>query len=126
MRRELPLVSRLRRGVASIALGWGIGCALAVAPVVEARDVEGLVVYFPFDEGAGGSVTDPRGGHEGSIIGDAVWGKGKYGGGLDFGGEDGVLRHLRLYAEPELAAALSAIQSIDDYEYDWGLNGSSS
>jgi hypothetical protein len=44
----------------------------------------------------------------------------------DFGGEDGVLRHLRLYAEPELAAALSAIQSIDDYEYDWGLNGSGS
>ncbi|MEO2005169.1 MAG: LamG domain-containing protein [Candidatus Poribacteria bacterium] len=92
MRRELPLVSRLRRGIASIALGLGIGCALAVAPVVEARDVEGLVVYFPFDEGAGGSVTDPRGGHVGSIIGDAAWGKGKYGGGLDFGGADGYVR----------------------------------
>ena len=45
----------------------------------------------------------------------------------DFGGgEDGVLRHLRRYAAPELARALTGIRSIDGYEYDWGLNESAS
>jgi len=44
----------------------------------------------------------------------------------DFGGESGVIDHLRLYAGPELVRALTGVQSIDDYEYDWGLNGSGS
>ena len=44
----------------------------------------------------------------------------------DFGGEDGVLLHLRRYAAPELAGALTGVHSIDDYEYDWGLNESGS
>ena len=45
----------------------------------------------------------------------------------DFGGdEEGVLRHLRHHAAPELVGALTGIHSIDDYEYDWGLNDSGS
>lgn len=41
----------------------------------------------------------------------------------DFGGDDaGVIRHLRQYANPELAADLSSISRIDKDEYDWRIN----
>jgi len=45
----------------------------------------------------------------------------------DFGGgEAAVIRHLMRYAEPPLLEALDGRTAIDDYEYDWGLNGASS
>ncbi len=41
----------------------------------------------------------------------------------DFGGNDqGILRHLRGYAEPELRAALEAAERINEHAYDWTLN----
>lgn len=45
----------------------------------------------------------------------------------DFGGsEETVIVHLRALAEPPLAEAIEGRTTIDDYEYDWGLNGSGS
>jgi len=42
----------------------------------------------------------------------------------DFGGTDeGVIAHLKRYAEPGLAAALSGVAGIDGHRYDWSLNG---
>lgn len=41
----------------------------------------------------------------------------------DFGGsKDGVLKHLRQYAGPELAAAIDGGAKIRGFEYDWDLN----
>ena len=41
----------------------------------------------------------------------------------DFGGsKDGVVRHIRQYAGPELAAAIDGGAKIRGYEYDWNLN----
>jgi len=40
----------------------------------------------------------------------------------DFGGEAGVLAHLKKYAEPALAKKLTTIGGIEDDEYDWALN----
>lgn len=41
----------------------------------------------------------------------------------DFGGnEAGVIRHLQQYASGTLATALSAIEDISDYAYDWQIN----
>ena len=41
----------------------------------------------------------------------------------DFGGsEAGVIEHLRLYAEPPLAAQLLEFRGRARYEYDWSLN----
>jgi hypothetical protein len=41
----------------------------------------------------------------------------------DFGGNDeGVLKHLRAYAAPDLRKTLEAVQSISGDAYDWGLN----
>ena len=42
--------------------------------------------------------------------------------GEDFGGEAGVIAHLRRYAAPPLAAALAGITRIADDRYDWRLN----
>ncbi|MCE2510364.1 MAG: DUF547 domain-containing protein [Alphaproteobacteria bacterium] len=44
----------------------------------------------------------------------------------DFGGEAGVLAHLRAYAGPKLKEALAKVRSVDDYEYDWSLNDAAS
>jgi hypothetical protein len=41
----------------------------------------------------------------------------------DFGGsEDGVIAHLKTYADPALAQKLEGTTSIADYAYDWSLN----
>ncbi len=42
----------------------------------------------------------------------------------DFGGGDeAVIRHLKRYADEPLRKALDGRTAIDDYEYDWRLNG---
>lgn len=42
----------------------------------------------------------------------------------DFGGNaEAVIAHLKRYADESLAKALEGRTTIDDYEYDWGLNG---
>jgi hypothetical protein len=52
-----------------------------------------LVAYFAFEEGDGGSVAGlSASGHEGELLGDMTWGDGKYGGGLNFGGDEGYVR----------------------------------
>lgn len=43
--------------------------------------------------------------------------------GDDFGGEAGVIAHLKQYARPELSTALQAVDEIDADHYDWSLNG---
>jgi len=44
----------------------------------------------------------------------------------DFGGTDqGVIHHLRRYADAPLKQQLSRFQEIDDDQYDWSLNDSS-
>lgn len=40
----------------------------------------------------------------------------------DFGGTDGVLKHIRDYADADLAAAIDGGAKIVDYDYDWSLN----
>jgi Protein of unknown function, DUF547 len=41
----------------------------------------------------------------------------------DFGGnEEGVIAHLKTYADPDLAKKLQGTTSIADYAYDWSLN----
>lgn len=44
----------------------------------------------------------------------------------DFGGNDqGVIAHLKAYAEPGLAMELDGFDRIDDRDYDWRLNDAS-
>lgn len=58
-----------------------------------AKEVDGLLVYFAFEDGAGETVTDLSGnGQDGVLEGDTNWIRGKYGKGLNFGGENGIVR----------------------------------
>jgi len=43
--------------------------------------------------------------------------------GDDFGGEQGVLAHLRQYAKPKLSMVLKDVTEIDGDHYNWELNG---
>ena len=53
---------------------------------------DGLVAYYPFDEGTGAVASDKSGnGNDGKIIGGAEWVKGKYGDALKFNGADGYV-----------------------------------
>jgi hypothetical protein len=44
----------------------------------------------------------------------------------DFGGEEGVLRHLARYARPDLAKGISKLTATAGHSYDWRLNGAGS
>ena len=67
-----------------------LSMTLAIAGIVGAKELPGLVVYFSFDEGKGNVVTDRSGtGNNGSLKGGVEWTAGHYGGGLTFDGKDG-------------------------------------
>ncbi len=58
-----------------------------------AEELEGLVVYFDFEDGAGKTVTDQSGNRQdGKLEGDTDWTDGKFGKGLNFGGKNGIVR----------------------------------
>ena len=58
-----------------------------------AKETDGLLVYFAFEDGTGETVTDLSGnGQDGILTGDTDWTRGKYGKGLNFGGENGFVR----------------------------------
>ena len=57
-----------------------------------AEEVEGIVVYFGFEDGEGETVTDLSGNQQNGILeGDTDWTDGKFGKGLKFGGENGIV-----------------------------------
>jgi len=73
------------------------------------------------EQGARAYVNHPRGARvtrDGLVVSSIyVWF------GADFGGESGVLEHMRKYAEPALRQKLAAVTEIADHAYDWSLNG---
>ncbi|MCP4933772.1 MAG: DUF547 domain-containing protein [bacterium] len=93
-----------------------IGCPNLAIDAFTAANSQKLL-----DEGARAYINSPRGV---KVSGGRVqtskiykWFK------KDFGGnEQGILKHLRLYAAPELAAKLKSARSIYSYDYNWSLN----
>jgi hypothetical protein len=73
-------------------------CLLAISLILslgttgKTKELEGLVVYFPFDEGKGKDVKDYSGtGNDGIVKGGAQWTDGKYDGALMLEGKDGIV-----------------------------------
>lgn len=61
----------------------------AESPIPAPLPTEGLVAWWKFDETAGPTAADGSGGgHAGSLMGGPKWGKGKFGGALEFDGID--------------------------------------
>jgi len=93
-----------------------VGCPNLAPTAYRAADIDAR-----FDAAARAYVNDPRGV---SIENDTVTVSSIYNWFVeDFGGdEQGVLRHLRRYADPALAKRLAALGKIDATRYDWALN----
>ncbi|MBC8458097.1 MAG: LamG domain-containing protein [Deltaproteobacteria bacterium] len=69
-----------------------VNLALVFPIIGNAKELEGLVVYFTFDKGSGKTVIDHSGtGNDGEIKGGTNWTAGKYDGGLMFEGDDGLV-----------------------------------
>ena len=66
-------------------------CTLLIIPSLSIANVaeDGLVAYWPFDEGNGKKAVDVTGnGHDGEFAGGPKWVEGKFGTGLEFDGEE--------------------------------------
>ena len=64
-------------------------CALLIMPTLSIANVaeDGLVAYWPFDEGKGKEAIDITGnGHDGEFVGSPKWVDGKFGTALEFDG----------------------------------------
>jgi hypothetical protein len=63
---------------------------ICLIPIVVSAGIdEGLVAYWPLDEGAGDTTSDVSGnGSDGTLNGGPTWTEGKLGGALDFDGND--------------------------------------
>ena len=79
-----------RKLIYSLSFVLVLGSAAGVAT---ADITSGLLVYWPFDEGAGSIVLDATGnGHDGTFNGAPQWVDGKYGKALHFDGVDDYIQ----------------------------------
>ena len=93
-----------------------IGCPNLATMAFTGANAEDMLTRAAYDY-----VNNPRGAElrDGRLVVSSIyeWYK------ADFGDSDaGVIRHLRQYAEPELASALEGVTRIADDDYDWALN----
>jgi len=99
---------------------YSVNCASLGCPTLPAQAFTSSNMEELLDAGARAYVNNPRGARveKGRLTVSSiyVWF------GSDFGGEAGVIEHLKKYAEPALKKALVDVRRIDDDEYDWSLN----
>ena len=100
---------------------YAVNCASIGCPNLQSKAYTGANLEGLLDKGAREYVNHPRGA---SFQGERLvlssiydWFQ------EDFSGsEEGVLRHLRRYAAPELEAKLAGYSGRIGYQYDWSLN----
>ncbi len=110
----------LRRVFKDPRVHYAVNCASIGCPNLGAEAFTGARLNTQLDAGAKAYINHPRGVNAaGGVTASSIYNWFKE----DFGGNDeGVLRHLRRYAAPDLAAKLAGATSIGDYAYDWRLN----
>jgi hypothetical protein len=102
-------------------LHYALNCAAVGCPNLQTRAFTVANSEILLDAAARAYVNHPRGVRaepEWLIVSSIyVWFE------EDFGGsDDGVLEHLKRYAEPELARRLGEFHEINNHLYDWALN----
>lgn len=103
---------------------YAVNCASFSCPNLLREAFLGAKLSDQLDAAAKDYVNSPRGVRleGGKLIASSIysWFSVDFEG---FGGtEQGVLNHLRRYAEPTLKQKLEGVVKIDSYEYDWSLN----
>ena len=114
----------LRKQYPSALIHYMVNCASVGCPNLKAGVWRAETLDADRETAAREFINSPRGaelGEKGLTVSSIYsWFK------EDFGGnKDGVLAHLREYAEPELAGAIDEGVKIRDFDYDWALNGGS-
>jgi hypothetical protein len=80
---------KMRSAIIHYIVGIVFPSLLLAAGVARADIETGLVAYYPFDEGSGGTAVDATGsGNDGALMGDPQWVGGKIRGALEFDGVD--------------------------------------
>lgn len=102
-------------------LHYVLNCAAVGCPNLGAEAFPSTAIDATFDAAARRYVNDPRGvtfnGNNISVSRIYDWFI------SDFGGrESGVIRHILVYAEPDLANRITAIGRLGGQHYDWSLN----
>jgi hypothetical protein len=110
----------LRPGWRDARLHYALNCASLGCPNLWPRAFTPATNDTILDRAARDYVNHPRGvtitGASATVSSIYDWYR------ADFGGDNqGVLTHLRLYAEPGLSAALQGVTELD-FSYDWTLN----
>ncbi len=100
---------------------YAVNCASVGCPNLGTEAFTGAKLDQQLNAAARAYINSPRGGamrDDGLVVSSIYdWYK------SDFGGtEQGVLKHLRSFAEPPLAAKLAKAPAIAGYAYDWRLN----
>jgi hypothetical protein len=100
---------------------YAVNCASIGCPNLQPEPFAAGTLERLLEQGARDHVNHPRGARveNGRLVVSSIyhWFKD------DFGADDaGVIRHLRAYAEPELAEALQGVTRIARHHYDWSLN----
>jgi hypothetical protein len=100
---------------------YAVNCASVGCPNLGTEAFTGDQLDAQLDAAARAYVNHPRGADpkpDGLVVSSIYdWYQ------QDFGGsEDGVIAHLKTYADPALAQKLEGTTSIADYAYDWSLN----
>lgn len=100
---------------------YAVNCASVGCPDLAPRAYTGERLEAMLDEGARNYVNDPRGlriDRRGRLVASRIYDWFAD----DFGGEAGVLAHLRAHVRGELKARLDGAAEIDAYAYDWRVN----
>ena len=80
---------------------------------------DGLVSYWPLDDGSGNTAVDFVGGHDGTRTGGASWVAGKVGGAIDTNNSGYIVISEHTALRPTAALSLQAWVSIDSFSL-WG------
>jgi hypothetical protein len=100
---------------------YAVNCASVGCPNLGTEAFTGGKLDAQLDAAAGAYVNSPRGADpkpDGLVVSSIYdWYQ------EDFGGkEEGVIAHLKAYADADLAQELQGTTSIAEYAYDWSLN----
>ena len=100
---------------------YAVNCASLGCPNLRPEAFRSATLDAQLEDSARAFVNHPRGvsATAGKVVVSSIY----HWFNTDFGGNDeGVLKHLRIYASPALEAKLKRIATIDDHAYDWSLN----
>lgn len=101
---------------------YSVNCASVGCPNLLDEAFTGAKLEGQLDRGARDFINTPRGIEvkgDGSVVASSIYSWFQ----VDFGGtEEGVLEHVRKYAEADLKSKLEGKTDIASFQYDWNLN----